>query len=173
MITLNKLILRTFGQSVVLVMLFTSIVTLTQKEASAVPLEPVIEQVGSRVVERILENDSTQAVSSQDQEQEDEDDIEQTDATLDPTEETAPTPVNSTQEQPTLEQAASQPTCPPAFPQPIGQPTYPPAFPQPYPPNPQLPMNVTPVYAVPQAYPPMMNYSPTPVNRTPVIINNF
>lgn len=163
MITSNQLFLKKFGQLVVLVMLPTLIVTLTQKEASAIPLEPVIEQV-PRVVERILENDSTQAASSQDQEQEDEDDIEQTDSIQAPTQETAPTPVNSSQE---------QPTCPPAFPQPIGQPTYPPAFPQPYPPNPQLPMNVTPVYAVPQAYPPMMNYSPTPVNRTPVIINNF
>lgn len=164
MMTQNKLLAKQCSKLTAFMVLAILIVGLSIQEASAVPLKPVLEQVGGRVVEGLLENDSTQAASSEDQEQEDEDDIEQTDSIQAPTQETAPTPVNSSQE---------QPTCPPAFPQPIGQPTYPPAFPQPYPPNPQLPMNVTPVYAVPQAYPPMMNYSPTPVNRTPVIINNF
>ena len=119
------LLLKNFGRLVVLVMLPTLIVPLTQKEASAIPFEPVIEEVVPRVVERILENDSTQAASSQDQEQEDEDNIEQTDATLDPTEETAPTPVNSAYQQPIY----TQPNFP-AYPQPIyTQPNFP-AYPQ-------------------------------------------
>ena len=160
MMTQNKLLAKQCSKLISLMVLTILIVGLSIQKALAVPLEPIL----NRVVERSLGTYSTQAASSDDQEQEDEDDIEQTDSIQAPTQETAPTPVNSSQE---------QPTCPPAFPQPIGQPTYPPAFPQPYPPNPQLPMNVTPVYAVPQAYPPMMNYSPTPVNRTPVIINNF
>lgn len=187
MITSNKLLLKKFGQLAVLVMLSTSIVTLTQKETLAVPLEPVLDQVGRRMVERSLGIDSTQAASSEDKADED---VEQSSPTLDPTEETAPTPVNSAEEQPTDQQAAPQPIYPPAYPQPsipaYPQPTYPqptfppaypqqsiPAYPQPtIPPDPQLPMNVTPVYLLPQAYP-LPNYSPTPINRTPVIINNF
>ncbi len=67
--------MKTFGRLVVLVMLFTSIVAFSQKEALAVPLKPILDHV----VEPLL-IDSTQAASSQDQEQEDEDDIEQTDS---------------------------------------------------------------------------------------------
>lgn len=185
--TSNKLFLKGFSQLAVLVMLSTSIVALTQKETLAVPLKPVFDHMGRRIVERSLGIDSTQATSPEDKADED---VQQSAPTLDPTEETAPTPVNSAQEQPTSQQADSQPTYPPAYPQPsipaypqstYPQPTYPPAYPSPsipaypqptYPPAPQLPMNVTPVYLVPQAYPPV-NYSPTPINRTPVIINNF
>lgn len=165
MVVQNNLLVKQCSKLTVLAILTISIVSLTIQESLAVPLKPVLDQVGRRMVERSLGIDSAQATLPNRQTEED---TQETDPNLASKEETAPTPMAPAYPQPTYQQAYPPPIYPPAYPSP-SYPAYPQqTYPQAY----QSPINAMPVYVLPQAYPPTTYLSPPP-NRTPVIINNF
>jgi hypothetical protein len=186
MITQNNLF-KGFGILVVPVILTTSIVALTQKETLAIPLEPILDRVGRRVVEGLLDVDSSEPALLPANQSFTDTQVETNSAPEYP-EEIGSSPAN-TQEvtnslpvSPAYSLPAHPQTYPPVYPA-IPPQTYPPChatypspnYPQTYPPvYPTIPPNsapVSPVYspAYPQSYPAYPSARPSP----PVIINNF
>jgi hypothetical protein len=163
MITQNNLF-KGFGILVVSVILTTSIVALTQKETLAIPLEPILDQVGRRVVEGLLDVDSSEPAVLPANQSFTDTQVETGSAPAYP-EEIGSSLAN------TQEVTNSLPVSP-AYSPPTYLQSYPPAYPA-IPPSsaPISPTYTTPTY--PRTYPPFYPAYPPAQSNPPVIINNF
>lgn len=160
MITQDIMSAKQCRKLAVLVALTTSIVALTAQETLAIPLEPILDQMGRRIVEGLIGTDSgNQAAQA----------TPPASQLLRDTQEEPVSPQYERTASPPEYPAYSPPTYLPAYPQ--GYSTYPPGFPSQhptYPPPAYPPSTYSPVY--PSPTPP--NYPPGRT-ATPVIINNF
>lgn len=185
MITQDNLFAKQCSKLVVLVTLTTSIIGLTTQKTLAIPLEPILDQMGRRMIEGLVGTDiSDQAEPQDNQSFTDEEEI-----------------VGSPQQYPAYPPSTHPPVHqsvypPPAYsqgyiPYPPGSSQQYPAYPpSPYPPiypqgqviyppgSPQYPAYAPPTYlpAYSPGYPPPAYSSPAPSPRqsaTPIIINNF